>query len=137
MLHLIKIIILFVSFWLCWGQAHADPVITVSDAQAGQDKAVSLNQPVQDSNTAQTQLEQAADDFDAFALLMPKVVQAKLDAFMTHGLKAILLPDATTQADEEQMIDHLVKGLQALGHSLEEDLAANKPPKQDASSPSK
>lgn len=131
-MRLIKII----SFWLCCGLAHADPAITVSDAQAGQDKAVSLNQPVQDSNAAKTQLEQAIDDFDAFALLMPKVAKAKLEAFMTHGLKAILLPDATTQADEEQMVDHLVKGLQALGHSLEEDLAANKPPKQDASSPS-
>ena len=96
-----------------------------------------MNQPVQDSNAAKTQLEQAIDDFDAFALLMPKVAKAKLEAFMTHGLKAILLPDATTQADEEQMVDHLVKGLQALGHSLEEDLAANKPPKQSQPSQSK
>ncbi|MBF6650435.1 hypothetical protein [Methylobacter sp. BlB1] len=124
---------LLLSCLFCWGLAHAESAIIDSDAQAGQKPAVSLTQPVQDSNAAQTQLEQAADDFDAFALLMPKVVQAKLDAFMTHGLKAILLPDATTQADEEQMIDYLVKGLQALGHSLEEDLAAKNPPKQNAS----
>jgi hypothetical protein len=114
--------------------AHAEPVITVHDAQANQNPATSQTQPVQESNSAQTQLEQAADDFDAFALLMPKVAKAKLEAFMAHGFKAILLPDATTQPDEEQMIDYLVKGLQALGHSLEEDLAAKNPPKQNASS---
>jgi hypothetical protein len=135
-MRLIKIPLL-ISCLFCWGLAHAESVITVSDAQAGQSAAVSLTQPVQDSNAAQTQLEQAADDFDAFALLMPKVVQAKLEAFMAHGLKAILLPDTTTQADEEQMIDYLVKGLQALGNSLEEDLAAKNPPKQNESSQSK
>ncbi|WAK04403.1 hypothetical protein [Methylobacter sp. YRD-M1] len=125
-------ILLLLSCLFCWGLAQAESTIIVSDAQSGQKPAVSLTQPVRASN-AQTQLEQAADDFDAFALLMPKVAKAKLEAFMAHGLKAILLPDTTTQNDEEQMIDYLVKGLQALGHSLEEDLAAKNPPKQDAS----
>jgi hypothetical protein len=134
-MRLIKIILLLSSL-LCRGIAYAEPAITVSDAQAGRNPVVSQTQTVQESNAAQTQLEQAADHFDAFALLMPKVIQAKWEAFMSHGFKAILLPDATTQADEEQMIDYLVKGLQALGRSLEEDLTAKNPPKQDAASQS-
>ncbi len=74
---------------------------------------------------AQGEIAQAAEHFDAFALLMPSVLNDRLEAFMKHGFKAILLPDNETRPNEERMIDSLVKGLQALGHSLAEDLQKN------------
>lgn len=79
---------------------------------------------------AQTQIAQAAEHFDAFALLMPRVLNAKLEAFMKHGFKAILLPDSETQPNEERMVDSLVKGLQALGNSLSEELPNNQSSKE-------
>lgn len=77
------------------------------------------------NNNAQTQIEEAAAQFDSFALLMPKVLNAKLQSFLKHGFKAFLLEDPETKPAEEQMIDSLTKGLQALGGSLSADLANN------------
>jgi hypothetical protein len=88
------------------GTFGADPITVNSDPQLD----------------AQSEIAQAAEQFDRFAWLMPKVIEAKLEAFSKRGFKAILLPDAETQPDEELMIDALVKGLQALGNSLSEDL---------------
>jgi hypothetical protein len=83
--------------------------------------------PVQPKNDAQTQIEQAADHFDAFALQMPTVINAKLDAFMKNGFRSILLDDPETKPAEEAMIDSLVKGLRAIGDSLSEELTQPKP----------
>ena len=107
------------------GTVNAEPVITARQAAMPQKQIDDGNRFPSDSgkNAAQTQIEQAADQFDAFALQMPKVLNAKLDAFMKHGFRAFLLEDPETRSAEERMIDSLVKGLQALGHSLSEDLA--------------
>ena len=79
--------------------------------------------PAPQANDAQTQIEQAADHFDAFSLQLPTVIAAKLDAFRTHGFRAILLDDPETKPAEEAMIDSLANGLKALGNSLEENLS--------------
>jgi hypothetical protein len=44
---------------------------------------------------------------------------------MTHGFKAVLLPNNETEPNETRMIDALIRGLQALGNSLAQDM----PPK--------
>lgn len=77
---------------------------------------------------AQGEIEQAAESFDAFALLMPKVIKAKFQAFMTHGFKAVLLPNNETEPNETRMIDALIRGLQALGNSLAQDMPPQSQP---------
>ena len=121
-MRLIKII-LVLSLLLYRGVVNAEPVINVTEAPQNQNTVA--QQPPQDSqkNDAQTQIEQAADHFDAFALQMPKVIALKLDAFRKHGFRAIFLDDPDTKPAEEAMIDSLMKGLQALGNSLAEDLS--------------
>ena len=57
---------------------------------------------------------------------MPKVLNAKLQSFLKHGFKAFLLENPETKPAEEQMIGSLIKGLQALGDSLSEELANNR-----------
>ncbi len=80
------------------------------------------------SNNAQGKIEQAAESFDAFALLMPKVIKARLQAFMTHGFKAILLPNNEADPNETRMIEALIKGLQVLGNSLAQDMPEKSQP---------
>jgi len=80
------------------------------------------------SNNAQGEIEQAAESFDAFALLMPKVIKARLQAFMTHGFKAILLPNNEAEPNETRMIEALIRGLQALGNSLAQDMPEKSQP---------
>ena len=46
--------------------------------------------------------------------IMPKVFNAKFDAFMKSGFRAILMDDAETKQAEEKMTDSLVKGLKAM-----------------------
>jgi hypothetical protein len=123
-MHEIKLMI-WVFLLATGGIVSAEPVITVRQAAMPQKQIDDGNRFPSDSekNNAQTQIEQAADQFDAFALQMPKVINAKLDSFMKHGFRAFLLEDSETKPAEERMIDSLVKGLQALGHSLSEDLA--------------
>ena len=111
-------IILFVSLLSYRGMVNAEPVINVVEPQPNANIV-----PAPQANDAQTQIEQAADHFDAFSLQLPKVIAAKLDAFRTHGFRAILLDDPETKPAEEAMIDSLAKGLKALGNSLEEDLS--------------
>ena len=119
--HPIKII-LFVSLLLYRGMVSAETVTALQN----QDATIQVA-PVQQKNDAQTQIEQAAEHFDAFALQMPTVINAKLDAFMKNGFRSILLDDPETKPAEEAMIDSLVKGLQAIGNSLSEDLTQPKP----------
>ena len=119
--HPIKII-LFVSLLLYRGMVSAETVIPIQNQDATTQVA-----PVQPKNDAQTQIEQAAVHFDAFALQMPTVINAKLDAFMKNGFRSILLDDPETKPAEEAMIDSLVKGLRAIGDSLSEELTQPKP----------
>ncbi len=118
-MHLIKII-LVLSLLLYRGMVNAD---NVTELPQSQNTSVQQLPPDPQKNDAQTQIEQAADHFDAFAFQMPKVIALKLDAFRKHGFRAIFLDDPETKPAEEAMIDSLVKGLQALGNSLAEDLA--------------
>jgi hypothetical protein len=99
-------IILFVSLLLYKGMVIAETV----------------PQPPQNQN--KPYMEQAADHFDAFVRQVPIVIAANLNAFRTRGFRAIFLDDPETQPAEEAMIDSLVKGLQALGSALLEDLEA-------------
>jgi hypothetical protein len=123
-MHEIKLVIM-IFLLVTGGMVSAEPVITVRQAAMPQKQIDGSNRffPGSEKNAAQTQIEQAADQFDAFALQMPKVINAKLDSFMKHGFRAFLLEDSETKPAEERMIDSLVKGLQALGNSLSEDLA--------------
>lgn len=77
---------------------------------------------------AQGEIEQAAESFDAFALLIPKVIKARFQAFMIHGFKAVLLPNNETEPNETRMIDALIRGLQALGNSLAQDMPQKSQP---------
>jgi len=124
-MRLIKIV-LIVSLLLYRGMVNAETATAVNEAPQSQTTTTQPT-PVPQNNDAQTQIEQAADHFDAFALQMPNVITAKLDAFMKNGFRAILLDDPETKPAEEAMIDSLVKGLQAIGNSLTEELSRPKP----------
>lgn len=93
-----------------------------------QNRSDNGNQIDTPSNNAQGEIEQAAESFDAFALLMPKVIEARFKAFMTHGFKAVLLPNNEEEPDETRMIDALIRGLQALGNSLAQDMPQKSQP---------
>lgn len=115
--------ILLASLLLAVGTASAEPVMTVDETRQKQNADFSQSSPDSEKNDAQTQIEWAADHFDAFALQIPKVFNAKFDAFMKRGFRAILMDDAETKQAAEKMTDSLVKGLKALGNSLAEDLS--------------
>jgi hypothetical protein len=110
---------LFVSLLFYRGMVIADTTTDVN----GTPQPTEPSQPPK-SNDAQTQIEQAADHFDAFALQMPKVINAKLASFMKHGFRAILLNDPETALGEEEMIRSLISGLHNIGNALEDDMAA-------------
>jgi predicted restriction endonuclease len=93
-----------------------------------QNRSDNGNQIDPPSNNAQGEIEQAAESFDAFALLMPKVIEARFQAFMTHGFKAVLLPNNEEESNETRMIDALIRGLQALGNSLAQDMPQKSQP---------
>lgn len=78
--------------------------------------------PDSQKNDAQTQIEQAAEHFDAFSLQMPLVIKAKFESFMKHGFRAVLLEDSETKPAEEKMIQSLTRGLRSIGNALEEDM---------------
>jgi hypothetical protein len=115
--------VFFASLLLYMGMVSAEP--------ARSQNAATQSPQVSQINDEQTQIEQAADHFDAFARQIPLVVAAKLNAFRKRGFRAIFLDDPETQPAEEAMIDSLVKGLQALGNALLEDLAPSTPIKED------
>jgi hypothetical protein len=78
-------------------------------------------------------MEEASVHFDAFARQIPVVIAAKLNAFRTRGFSAVFLDDPETKPAEEAMIDSLVKGLQALGNALLEDLESAFAVRQESS----
>lgn len=96
--------------------------MTVDETRQKQNADFSQSSLDSKKNDAQAQIERAADHFDAFALQMP-VFNAKFDAFMKNGFRAILMDDAETKQAAEKMTDSLVKGLKTLGNSLAEDLS--------------
>ena len=98
--------------------------------------AETVPQPSQNQNATTTlssqpndkpYMEQAADHFNAFAIQIPKVISAKLNAFRRYGFRAVLLDNPETKLIADAMIDSLVSGLRALGHALYEDLAPSTP----------
>lgn len=119
--HVSNSIILLASLLLAVGTASAEPVMTVDETRQKQNADFSQSSLDSEKNDAQTQIERAADHFDAFALQMP-VFNAKFDAFMKNSFRAILMDNADTKQAEEKMTDSLVKGLKALKNSLSEDL---------------
>lgn len=96
-----------------------------------QNRSDNGNQVDPPSNNAQGEIDQAAESFDSFALLMPKVIKARFQAFMTHGFKAVLLPNNEEEPNETRMIDALIRGLQALGNSLAQDMQPKSQPLDD------
>ena len=114
--------ILLASLLLAVGTASAEPMITVDKTRQKQDAGFRQSSPNSEKNDAQTQIEQAADHFDAFALQMPKVINAKLDAFMKHGFRAILMDDNESKPAEERMIQSLTGGLHSIGNALQDDM---------------
>ena len=102
-------------------------------SQNGQNQksSESGNQFEPPNNNAQGEIEQAADSFDVFASLIPQVIKARLQAFMTHGFKAVLLPNNEAEPNETRMIDALIRGLQALGNSLAQDMPQKSQPLEE------
>jgi hypothetical protein len=117
---------LLVVLLLNGGMVNANSVMTTNEAPSSENTVANQSSPEPKKRDAQTQIEQAADHFDAFTLQMPKVISAKFESFMKHGFRAVFLDDPETKPAEEKMIDSLVKGLQALGNSLSEDLSQPK-----------
>ena len=115
-------IVLFTSLLVYTGVANAVTAADVVEAQQSQHAATAQFPPVAPTNDAQTQIEQAADNFDAFALQMPIVIKAKFNAFMKHGFRAILVDDQETRPGEEQMVQSIADGLQHLKNALEDDM---------------
>lgn len=99
--------ILLASLLLAVGTASAEPVMTIDETRQKQNAGFSQSSPDSEKNDAQTQIERAADHFDAFALQMPKVFNAKFDAFMKSGFRAILIDDNESKPAEERMIQSL------------------------------
>lgn len=119
-MRLIKIV-LFTSLLLYIGMVSAETP-GVFETRQSQKATIAQPLPFTQSNDAQTQIQQAADHFDAFALQMPLVIKAKIDAFMKHGFRAILLDDPETKPGEVQMIQSLTDGLHHMGNALEDDM---------------
>lgn len=91
--------------------------------QLGTEQSTEIVTSDMPSNNAQAQIEEAAEQFDSFALLMPKVLNAKLQAFLKHGFKAFLLEDPQTKPAEEKMVQSLTGGLRSIGNAFEDDMA--------------
>lgn len=96
---------LFLSLLLIATEANSDPSPTE-----------------QHSNYAQSQIEQASAQFDAFTLKMPVVIKNKIEAFMKRGFRAILLDDSATKPAEEEMVKSLTDGLRHMGAAFEDDM---------------
>lgn len=114
--------ILLASLLLAVGTASAEPVITVDKTRQKQNADFCQFRQIPKRIIRKLKLNGREIHFDAFALQMPKVFNAKFDAFMKHGFRAILMDNADTKQAEEKMTDSLVKGLKALKNSLSEDL---------------
>lgn len=73
-------------------------------------------------NYAQSQIELASAQFDAFTLKMPVVIKNKIEAFLKRGFRAILLDDSATKPAEEEMVKSLTDGLRHMGAAFEDDM---------------
>ena len=124
-MRLIKII-LFTSLLLYEGMVNAE---TVPQPPQNPNATTTLTSQPNDK----PYMEQAADHFDAFVRQIPIVIAAKLNAFRSRGFRAVFLDDPETKPAEEAMIDSLVKGLQALGSALLEDLESAFEVRQESS----
>lgn len=118
---------------LIYGAANVDPVSTPTNiANASTIKASTAfvfapdhkapDTFVRDGSDIDANVEQAAENFDDFAMQMPGVVGKKLQSVMKHGTKAILMEDSETKAAEEKMIGSLVQGLKHIGDAMAADM---------------
>jgi hypothetical protein len=122
--------VLLLSLLFIAGTAAATPFITAQNSDQSYEQQdphgslFSLRQFAPDSknNDAQTQIEQASQQFDSFTLQMPLVIKAKFEAFMKHGFRAVLMEDLETKPAEEKMVRSLTDGLRSIGSALEDDM---------------
>ena len=117
--------VLMLSLFVVAGAAAATPLITARNSEQDLEQQIGLSQfsPDSENNDAQTQIEQASQQFDSFALQMPLVIKAKFEAFMKHGFRAVLMEDPETKPAEEKMVRSLTDGLRSIGTALEDDMA--------------
>ena len=78
-------------------------------------------EPKPQNSPAQSQLEQAAIEFDSFAIQLPNVIKVKLESFMKYGFRSILMKDSETKPAEEKLIQSLSNGLRLIGGAFQED----------------
>ncbi|MFA5921940.1 MAG: hypothetical protein WC856_11715 [Methylococcaceae bacterium] len=83
--------ILLASLLLAVGTASAKPVMTVDEIRQKQNVDFSQSSPDSEKNDAQTQIERMADHFDAFALQMPKVFNAKFMELLSKSDEIVKL----------------------------------------------
>ena len=117
--------VLLLSLLVVTGMAAAAPFVSTRNPEQKPDQQIDLSQfsPDSENNDAQTQIEQASQQFDSFALQMPLVIKAKFEAFMKHGFRAVLMKDPETKPAEEKMVRSLTDGLRSIGTALEDDMA--------------
>jgi hypothetical protein len=118
--------VLLLSLLVIAGGGAATPLVTERNSKQDQEQQIGFSQfsPNSEGNDAQTQIEQASQQFDSFALQMPLVIKAKFEAFMKHGFKAVLMEDSATKPAEEKMIRSLTDGLRSIGNALEDDMTS-------------
>jgi hypothetical protein len=118
--------VLLLSLLVIAGSAAATPLVTERNSKQDQQQQIGFSQfsPDSENNDAQTQIEQASQQFDSFALQMPLVIKAKFEAFMKHGFRAVLMDDPGSKPAEEKMINSLTNGLHDIGGAFESDMAS-------------
>lgn len=75
-------------------------------------------------------VEQAAENFDDFAMQIPVVLGLKIQAVAKHGTKAIFMHNTESQPAEDKMIGALVKGLKNIGDAMASDMVQSAHNKQ-------
>ncbi len=117
--------VLLLSLLVIAGSAAATPLVTERNSKQDQQQQIGFSQfsPDSENNDAQTQIEQASQQFDSFASQMPLVIKAKFEAFMKLGFRAVLMDDPGSKPAEEKMINSLTNGLRDIGGAFESDMA--------------
>jgi hypothetical protein len=64
--------------------------------------------PDSENNQAQTLIERASQQFDFFAMQLPLVIKARIEAFMKKGFRAVLIEDPEAAPAEEKWFNHLL-----------------------------
>ncbi|MDO8845588.1 hypothetical protein [Methylicorpusculum sp.] len=80
--------------------------------------------PDSETNQAQNQIERASQQLDFFAMQLPLVIKARIEAFMKKGFRAVLIEDPEAAPAEEKMVRSLTDGLRSIGSAFEDDRAA-------------